>query len=300
MSDLLREGGRELAAALLGVLPQARRRSAERWLRGREEYQKLRRADFVLMSWGKSGRTWLRLMLSRFYQVRHGLSARAFLQFDNLKRREPAIPSVFFTHGNYLRNYTGHWDDKRDFYDKQVLLLARDPRDIAVSQYFQWKHRMRPRKKMLNDYPPHGEDLAIFDFVLKRDAGLPRIVEFLNVWARELPRLRGSHVVRYEDLRARTEPVLAGILGFLGTPGRPEEVAEAVRFASFEHMQQLEQRRFFWSVGRRLVPGDRRNPESYKVRRAVVGGYRDYFSDEEAAAIDAYVRSKLSPLYSYS
>ena len=37
------------------------------------------------------------------------------LGFDNYHRMNPAIPSVFFTHGNYLRNYTGRWDDKQDF-----------------------------------------------------------------------------------------------------------------------------------------------------------------------------------------
>ncbi len=299
MSEWLREGGREIASALLFFLPTPRRKAAERWLRGREEFLKLRDADYVLMSWGKSGRTWLRLMLSRFYQVRYDLPDRAFLQFDNLKRRCPQIPSVFFTHGNYLRNYTGHWDDKRDFYDKKILMLVRDPRDVAVSQFFQWKHRMRPRKKMLNDYPLHGEDVSIFDFVLKHDAGLPRIVEFFNVWSRELDRMRGFHVIRYEDMRARTEAELAAALEFLGTPGSPEQVAEAVRFAAFDHMKQLEQSRTFWSSGRRLLPGDRANPESYKVRRAVVGGYRDYFTDDEVEAIDAYVASKLSPRFGY-
>jgi hypothetical protein len=30
-----------------------------------------------------------------------------------------------------------------------------------------------------------------------------------------------------------------------------------------------------------------------------VGGYRDYFDDEEVARIDAYVRAKLSPVFGY-
>jgi hypothetical protein len=33
----------------------------------------------------------------------------------------------------------------------------------------------------------------------------------------------------------------------------------------------------------RLTPGDPANPESYKVRQAKVGGYRDYFTDTEVA-----------------
>jgi hypothetical protein len=297
--DMWLDAVREVAVHGPFFLPAARRRAIDRWLRGREEARKLRLADVVLMSWAKSGRTWLRLMLSRFYQVRFDLPPRSFLEFDNLKRRRPEIPSVFFTHGNYLRDYTGDWETKRDFYDKRIVFLARDPRDVAVSQYFQWRYRMRPWKKVLNDYPLHGEDVGVYEFVMQRDAGLPRIVEFLNLWAREMPRVRAVHLVRYEDLRARTEPVLGEILEFLGTPGKPEEISEAVRYAAVDNMRRIEQERTFWRSGRRLVAGDRDNPDSYKVRRAKVGGWRDYFDDEQVAAIDAFVREHLAPVYGY-
>ena len=49
-----------------------------------------------------------------------------------------------------------------------------------------------------------------------------------------------------------------------------------------------------------MTPRDSANPDSYKVRRAKVGGYRDYFDDEQVARIDELVRSKLSPLYGYA
>ncbi len=160
--------GQPLEAAL-AVLPARRRKAVGRWVRGREEARKLARTDHVLMSWGKSGRTWLRVMLSRFYQVAYGTPEGLMLEFDNLHRIDPRIPALFFTHSNYLRDYTGNWTTKAEFYDKQVLMLVRDPRDVAVSQYYQWKYRMRPVKKLLNDYPPHGAEVSLFDFVM--DAG---------------------------------------------------------------------------------------------------------------------------------
>ena len=177
-----RDAGRWLLTSGAFFLPQPRRKAIDRWLRGREEHRKLQLADYVLMSWGKSGRTWLRVMLSRFYQIAYGIPEGRMLEFDNLKRANPAIPSVFFTHGNYLRNYTGNWTDKSEFYGKKIVMLVRDPRDIAVSQYFQWKYRMRPIKKMLNDYPAHGAEVPIFDFLMNprgrpaRDHRLPRDV----------------------------------------------------------------------------------------------------------------------------
>jgi hypothetical protein len=48
-----------------------------------------------------------------------------------------------------------------------------------------------------------------------------------------------------------------------------------------------------------MMPRDKDNPNSYKVRRAKVGGYRDYFTDEEVAAIDQRLAETLHPLFSY-
>jgi hypothetical protein len=294
-----RDAGRWLMTSAAFILPQPRRKAIDRWLRGREEHRKLRLADHVLMSWGKSGRTWLRVMLSRFYQIAYGLPEGRMLEFDNLKRANSAIPSVFFTHGNYLRNYTGNWTDKSEFYGKRIVMLVRDPRDIAVSQYFQWKYRMRPTKKMLNDYPAHGAEVPIFDFVMNPDVGLPEIIGFLELWERELPRARDSLVLRYEDMRADPEQALRRVLAFLGTPGTDDQIRDAVAYAVYDNMRQLERKRVFRLSGFRLRPGDAANPQSYKVRRAKVGGWRDYFDDREAAAINRLLAARPRPPFGY-
>ena len=290
--------GQRLEEALL-LLPRRHHKAIGRWVRGREEHRKLQRADYVLMSWGKSGRTWLRVMLSRFYQLAYDLPDGLMLEFDNLHRTNPAIPRVFFTHGNYLRDYTNIWDNKSPFYPQKVLMLVRDPRDIAVSQYFQWKYRMRPVKRMLNDYPVDEADVSIYDFMMNPDAGLPKIIDFLEIWQRELPKVRESLVLRYEDMRADPEAALRRALDFLGTPGTDRQIHEAAAYASYDNMRKLEQKQVFRSSGTRLAPGDQANPQSYKVRRAKVGGYRDYFDDQQVAAIDALLASRPSPPFGY-
>ena len=145
--------------------PEERKNIVERWFRGREQCQNLELADVVIVSYGKSGRTWLRVMLSRVYQQMHRLPLDALISFDNFHGTNKAIPSTFFTHDNYIKDYTGHKDSKIDFYGKKVVLLARDPRDVAVSQFFQWKYRMKSYKKMLNEYPADRSDVSVFDFV---------------------------------------------------------------------------------------------------------------------------------------
>jgi len=298
MADKARAAMRILIMALCFWLPAGRRKKIERWLRGREEYMKLQRADWVLMSWGKSGRTWLRVMLSRAYQLVGSLDARELLDFDNLKQRDPRLPAVFFTHNNYLRDYTGNRDSKAHFRGRRIVLLVRDPRDVAVSQFFQWQFRMRPNKKFINDYPPHGADIGVWDFVQDRDAGVPRIVDYFNGWARAIPELKDVLVVRYEDMRADPAAALKRIFEFTGTPVSDEQIHEAVEFAAYDNMKKMEQESFFKSSGARVKPGDRDNPQSFKVRKAKVGGYRDYFTDEQCEQLDAMV-AQLDPMFGY-
>ena len=121
-----------------------------------------------MVSFGKSGRTWLRVLLSRVYQLQHGLGERAVIGFDNLHFQADGVPKIMFTHDNYVKDYTGHRDSKADFYDKKVVFLARDPRDVAVSQYFQWKYRMKPNKRA-DQYLSSGE-LTPFEFVVRTPA----------------------------------------------------------------------------------------------------------------------------------
>ncbi len=298
MADTARAVVRHLIMLLCFWLPASRRKKIERWLRGREEFKKLQQSDWVLMSWGKSGRTWLRVMLSRAYQLKGGLDARELLDFDNLKRLDPQLPAVFFTHNNYLRDYTGNWESKAHFRGKRIVLLVRDPRDVAVSQFFQWQFRMHPNKKFINDYPPHGASIGVWEFVLDADAGLPRIVDYFNGWARAIPELKDVLIVRYEDMRTDPAAVLTSILEFTGTRVTPEQIQEAVEFAAYDNMKKMEQEKFFKGSGARVKPGDKDNPQSFKVRKAKVGGYRDYFTDEQCQQLDAMV-AKLDPIFAY-
>lgn len=298
MVDKLRVAIRHLVLGICFFLPARRRKRMERWLRGREEFKKLQRSDWVLMSWGKSGRTWLRVMLSRAYQLQGGLEADELLDFDNLKHQDASLPAVFFTHNNYLRDYTGNWESKDHFKGKKIVLLVRDPRDVAVSQYFQWQFRMRPNKKFINDYPQHGSDISTWDFVLDEAAGLPRVIDYFNGWARAIDQLDTVLVVRYEDMRSDPGAILDQILTFTGNPASAEQVSDAVEFAAYDNMKKMEQDKFFKSSGARVKPGDKDNPESFKVRKAKVGGYRDHFDEQQCEQLETMV-AELDPMFGY-
>lgn len=270
----------------------------ERYIRGRADWRRLRNANCVVVSFGKSGRTWLRVLLSRYYQLKCRLPPHAMLIYDNLHRLNPAVPIIHFTHDNYIRDYTGN-SSKVDFYGKRLVLLTRDPRDIAVSQYFQWKHRMKARKKIINQYPL-DENISIHDFARSESAGLPKIIRFMNGWASEIHRIPNHHILRYEDLRADTAAALGELLRFLGETPSNDQIVDCVQYGSVDNMRRLELTKAGQQMGgTRLQPGDPSNPDSFKVRRAQVGGYADYFTPAETAALDDLVNGELSPVFGY-
>jgi hypothetical protein len=269
----------------------------ERYIRGRIDWYRLINSDYAVVSFGKSGRTWLRMLLSRFYQIRFRLPAEALLDYDNLHLLNKSVPIFHFTHDNYVGDYTGNGESKTDYYRRAVILLVRDPRDTAVSQYFQWKYRMRARKKLINAYPSEAEAPSIFDFVMSDAAGLPKILRFMNRWASVLPRIEHHHLLYYEDLRADQTTTLRHLLNFLGEKPTAGELADCIEFASVENMRRLELEGAV--LGSRLRPADPQNPHSFKVRRAKVGGFRDYFSPAELDVIDSLVKKDLSTLFRY-
>ena len=289
-----------LVRAIAVFLPEARAHQLERWRRGREEFWKYNRCQYIFASYGKSGRTWVRVMISRYYQLVYRLPDNILMGFDNYTHLNREIPRIFFTHDNYLRGYTGNINSKKDFYHKKTILLVRNPIDVAVSQFFQWKYRMRPAKKAMNRYPEHEADIAVYDFVRNEDRGLSHIIDFMNDWARELPHIETLLVVRYEDLRAHPEREMARIVEFLGLQADGDYLRDTVEFASVENLRKKERENYFWRSGSRVQARDVNDPNTFKVRKAKVGGYRDYFDDAQVAELDAMVEARLQPVFGYT
>ena len=273
---------------------QTSRIRTEQWIKGREEYRRLNRADAAVVSYGKSGRTWLRAMLSRYYQQQYSLPDDVLLKFDNLHRLHHEIPSILFTHDEHIKDYTGISDSKRDFYLNRVILLLRDPRDVAVSNYFHWKYRRGRAKNVVNADSRNNIDMTILRYVKNI---MPKIIRFMNLWQQETHHVASLLTVRYEDLRDDTDANLRRVLEFLGHHPSDAEIQDAVSHTTFAKMRERERRGQYKSDI--LMPADPANPDSYKVRRAKVGGYRDYFTPIEIEDINRYMQIHLDPSCGY-
>jgi hypothetical protein len=276
--------------ALTAPLPRERRIRARHRLRAGLDNRRVLAADILVLSRAKSGRTWLRAMLSRLYQKRHGLAENQLLEYDNFKRQNTTIPVYAMTHGHYLDRLARHPRHGKKLCAMPVVFLLRDPRDVAVSEYFQSTRRASAYKREMYEVDQAG---SMFEFVMQSPLGLPAICEYLNHWNKELKGWERVYRLHYETLRAEPEAEMARLLKFLGEEFDATEIAEAVEFASFESLKRKERENYFKNS--RLKASNVEDPDSYKVRRGKVGGYRDYFDDGEIERIDRFVTERLTP-----
>ncbi len=271
------------------LLPKSIARPIRRGLR---DQLALPRADTVFISFPKSGRTWVRVMMSRLYHTHFGVPGDDILEFDNLHQRDARIPKILFTHDGEPWRRPDQLDaDKSAYATKKVVLLVRNPIDVAVSRHFHVRNRAQVLRHREYATMPIGE------FVWAPLGGLPTIVAYLNDWDRARPSLPDLLVLRYEDFRSEPVSTLERLADFAGIGHTADEIADAVSFASFENLRKLEEQRAIATS--RLGARQEGNPDSFKVRRGKVGGYCDYFTVEEVARMEAFVRDRLSPSFGY-
>lgn len=234
-------------------------------------------ADTYLLSYPKAGRTWLRVLIGKALVERYGVPAERLLDTAVLTGRAGLPRATFYHDGSAMID--GHtWrdlpSDKSAYRDKRVVLIGRDVRDILVSSYFQATRRI------------DAFDGPISAFVRDDRFGARKVVEFYRHWwnARSVP--AAFLFVRYEAMHDDAAAVLARVLAFLGARDvAPATIAGAADFARFERMRASEASDSFPSHMMRTPAGA--DPEAFKLRKGVVGGFRDYLSADDVAYVDA-------------
>jgi hypothetical protein len=265
------------------------------WYRARRRQQKiiwrLKRADAVVVTHTKSGRTWLLVMISHLFHLKYGTPERAIVKFDNLHRQDPRVPKLYFTRWANLITPDDTAPPPALPAATRWLFLFRDPRAIAVSYYFHLRNRSTPVERAHKGVADAVLTKSMFDFVTDPAVGVPHIIALMDRWLVRMASLEHALLVRYEDLHADPAGALARVMGFLGQPCSAAEIAQAVEFAAFDNLKSREAGNFFASD--RLRPVDQSDPDSFKVRRGTIGGWRDYFDEHQRAVIDGLVEGRL-------
>jgi len=237
------------------------------------------RAEVFIVSIPKSGRTWLRVFLHAYFCQ---LRSREFTLDPKELFSRGDVPEFVFTHDAWSFLTARKLSDRitgkplvppGQARRKRILLLARDPRDVMVSLFFQLSKRTHR----------YGGELAAM--IRDRKVGFARIVDVMNGWMKEWAGRENFKLVRYEDCRRSPEETFRQVLRFIGGSAIDEAaLAHAVNFSSFENMKQLETSGK--AKNKRLRPGNQDDPESYKVRRGRVGGFKEYLKAEDLQYVE--------------
>ncbi len=302
LSDGTKKG---LILGSTAVLPRTLRVKSRASLLASLEVGIAARSDLLIIAHPKSGNTWLKAMLSRLYQVRFGFPEELLNKSDEYARRNPAVPRLAATNGYYSYEGAVGEELKRPgsaLRDKAIVFLPRHPLDIAVSWFFQFTKRQSAHKQeLINAFIEHPVDkytVSMWEFVRNSDIGVEFLIDYLNGWQAVLAGLERAITVRYEDLRTHPEEQLARINALLGEDFSAQEIADAVAWASVDNLRKMEREGKFRQGGMTLRNPD--DPNSFKVRRAKIGGYRDYFNSDELEELEALVQAGLDPALGYT
>lgn len=239
----------------------------------------------------------MRVILARYLVRSCGLSREIDLSniFELLPNLDPSYPQAgrdihAYRYGEradvplYVFSHLRYEDAMRNLDSTPVVVLVRSPFDVLVSYYF---HVTRQRSRT-SEQAPAGQRRALAAFALDPSRGAPALGAYWNGWASRLY----DHdilVESYEHLTERPLLTMRRICRHFGLEAHEDWLEAAIRSSTFESMQAMEAR-----SGIANIAFDRADPEARRVRRGVVGGYRDYLGPSDVDAVRRALR--LSPL----
>ena len=240
------------------------------------------RATGIVVSVPKSGRTWLRVLAQAYVSAVTGIP----FTLDAREFQKQGTPHLIFAHDLWQHSTTRRFKDRiRGKYlvpagvgrRKPIILLARDPRDVIVSLFFQLTKRTNKFEGSLQE------------MIRDPGFGVGFVVDLMNTWMATWGHQADFQLLRYEDCRKNAFAAFQPVIRVLGLGIDEQKLAESIEFASFDNMKKMETQQEFASG--MLRPADVNDRESFKVRRGVVGGYRSYLDSSDIVYLDQKIQS---------
>ncbi|HEB73174.1 MAG TPA: hypothetical protein ENI77_11240 [Nitrospirae bacterium] len=238
------------------------------------------------MSYPKSGRTWLKLLLGKSLCSHFGIPDWYALDMKVSMGRADLGPLVFQHGGSALRDNKAFEDihhNLEEYREKPTIILIRDPRDVVVSSYFQATRRIGVFSG------------TISEFIRNDKFGIQRICSFYDLWSAFVDEGPLVMLITYEDLKADPFSEATKVLDFFGLDFIDESsVIEAIEFSNFEKMNKMEKTDYFMSPA--LSNSNTNDSECFKVRKGIVGGYVNYLSEDDLDFIDKVMSKNTSSI----
>ena len=239
-------------------------------------------SDAHVISYRKSGRTWLRLMLAKVISKKYNLKIGLDTQFMTLFTK---APNLVFSHAGCTKN-NNIINFKRVLKNKKIIFLVRDPKDDIVSLY--------------NDYTYRDKkcDMSPSKFIRDERYGIENIINYLNLWMEEMrKRPKFFLLIKYEDIKKNPAFELKKVLNFLNINCSEDIINQAVEFASFKNMRKMELSNKFRDA--RMQVREVGNVNTYKTRKGKVGSYKEELIKEDIDYLKSKIRDNLNSKFNY-
>jgi hypothetical protein len=236
--------------------------------------------DARVVSYPRSGRSWVKFMC---LHVKLALGLR---NYENL---------VMFKHdGTRIDRQQKYLADKKRLYrGRDVILLARDPRDVVVSGWFLVSGRMQQKKYNANS------DWTMSKWI-RGDRGLPFCISWMNDWAEQVHVPHKFGIATYESFLKDPAKELKELLSWFGLEVDEGHCRRAAEIFTFANMQAHDKKCLIPDLERQLKTSFKKKGKArLAVREGQAGGYKQHLSKDDIAWMDEYIHENLSDIFKW-
>lgn len=239
---------------------------------------RIKNSKLIIISYPKSGRTWLRMLLCRYIAQKYKITNDLDLYRMTSKIKALMLTDMHHEQANH-RSHLRPSDlvfDHQTFSNKHVVFLSRDPRDTAVSMYYQLTTR--------EDADDDGFYQGTFtDLYQDNRYGLEKILAFNQMWLQNIEHVDNSLCITYENMLEDVIVVVQSVLTFMGEINIDTQILiEAIEYSKFENMKKLEKSgKINHSSLKKSLDNNYNASNATKVRKGGSGGYKNYLTDHD-------------------
>jgi len=223
--------------------------------------------DVVIVSYPKSGSTWLRFIFANLINnlipdvVKEVDFLRAQLTVPEIpqKNQNDRIDFEVLPSPRIMRSHSLY----NSIFPK-VIYLLRDVRDVLISYYYHYKKF-------------NGFEGSLYDFLCS-DVRSVEWDEHVNSWIYQNTSLNNIYIVKYEDMLDNPFREVVKMQVFLGLNWTEQQVLQAIEKSDFHALRQIEQEKGLGYV-------DAGDQNIHFIRRGRSGDWKRILGDKEKIII---------------
>lgn len=212
--------------------------------------------DTILVSYPKSGNTWVRFMLANVMTNGEGdinfHSAVNYIPDIDVHKKianKLKHPRILKSHQSYNRKFS------------RVIYIVRDPRDVYVSYYFYLQKKLKGDLKNINDFIRNIDNYNIS----WRD--------HVTSWMNNIK--ESDLIIRYEDLIADPLENLKKMTEFCHLDSNEQLLKACIELSSFNAMSKIED-----TKGRPFTSKEDEKKASKFVRAGKIGDWKNHLDSD--------------------